>query len=37
MQQCKKIKVIILVGVNLHTYQFTKAHEEEEDMSRVPM
>jgi hypothetical protein len=36
MQECKPIKVHILVGVNLSTDQCPKTQEEEEDMSHVP-
>ena len=36
MQECKPVKVPILVGVKLSTYQCPKTHEEEEDMSHVP-
>jgi hypothetical protein len=36
MQECKPIKVPILVGVKLYVDQCPKIHEEEEDMSRVP-
>jgi hypothetical protein len=36
MQECKPIKVLILVGVTLFVYRCPKTHEEEEDMSHVP-
>jgi hypothetical protein len=36
MQECKPVKVPILVGVNLSADQCPKKQEEEEDMSRVP-
>jgi hypothetical protein len=36
MQECKSIKVLILVGVKLSTNQCPKTQEKEEDMSRVP-
>jgi hypothetical protein len=36
MQECKPVKVPILVGVKLSTDQCPKKYEEEEDMSRVP-
>jgi hypothetical protein len=36
MQECKPVKVPIIVGVNLFLDQCPKTQEEEEDMSRVP-
>ena len=36
MQECKPVKVPILVGVNLSMDQCPKTQEEEEDMSHVP-
>jgi hypothetical protein len=36
MQECKPIKVPILIGVKLSADQCPKTQEEEEDMSRVP-
>jgi hypothetical protein len=36
MQECKPVKVPILVGVKLFTDHCPKTHEEEEDMSLVP-
>jgi hypothetical protein len=36
MQECKPIKVPILVGVNLSADQCPKTREEEDDMSHVP-
>jgi hypothetical protein len=36
MQECKPIRVPILVGVNLFADQCPKTQEEEEDMSHVP-
>ena len=36
MQECKPVKVPILVGVSLSVEQCPKTQEEEEDMSRVP-
>jgi hypothetical protein len=36
MQECKLVKVPILVGVKLSVDQCPKTQEEEEDMSRVP-
>jgi hypothetical protein len=36
MQECKPVKVPILVGVKLYVDQCPKTQEEEEDMSRVP-
>jgi hypothetical protein len=36
MQECKSVKVSILVGVNLYVDQCPNTQEEEEDMSRVP-
>ena len=36
MKECKLIKVLILVGVNLSADQCPKTHKEEEDMSYVP-
>jgi phosphoribosyl-AMP cyclohydrolase len=36
MQECKPVKVPIVVGVKLFVDQCPKTHEEEEDMSHVP-
>ena len=36
IQECKPVKVPILVGVRLSAEQCPKTQEEEEDMSRVP-
>jgi hypothetical protein len=36
MQECKPVKVPILVGVKLSVDQCPKTQEEEEDMSHVP-
>jgi hypothetical protein len=36
MQECKPVKVLILVGVKFFVDQCPKTHEEEEDMSHVP-
>ena len=36
MQECKPVKVPILVGVRLSAEQCPKTQEEEEGMSRVP-
>ena len=36
MQDCKSVKVPIIVGVKLSVEQCPKTHEEEEDMSCVP-
>jgi hypothetical protein len=36
MQECRPVKVLVIVGVNLFADQCPKTHEEEKDMPRVP-